>query len=176
MLDWSLLDSFGAPVGDRSRGTNELQPDEYTLGNLFKDAGYDTAYYGKWHLGESTKTEPQYFGFEQWRFGFYGSSDGTLYGDNMSRYQAPQALQDAATIYVREAMSPNTPSEEQFVYDLEYRRKIDNDMTDAAVDFIADKAATNNPFFLFMGMTRPHFPNLPSEEFDGKSRIGGYGD
>ena len=160
-----------APGGDGG-----LQSHEYTLGNLFKDAGYDTAYYGKWHLGESTKTEPQYFGFDQWRFGFYGSSDGTLYGDNMSRYHAPQALQDAATIYVREAMEPNTPSEEQFVYDLEYRRKIDNDMTDAAVEFIADKAATDNPFFLFMGMTRPHFPNLPSEEFDGKSRIGGYGD
>jgi arylsulfatase len=157
-------------------GTNELQAHEYTLGNLFKDAGYDTAYYGKWHLGESTESEPQFFGFDQWRFGFYGSSDGTLYGDNMSRYQAPQALVDSGTIYVREALEPNTPSEEKFVYDLEYRRKIDNEMTDAAVEYIAEGAATGNPFFLFLGMTRPHFPNLPSDEFAGKSRIGGYGD
>lgn len=48
-------------------------------------------------------------------------------------------------------------------------------MPDAAVDFIAVKTATDNPFFLLTGMTRPQFPNLPSEEFDGKSRIG-YGD
>jgi len=157
-------------------GTNTLQPHEYTLGNLFKDAGYDTAYYGKWHLSESTEGEPQFFGFDQWRFGFYGSSDGTLYGDNMSRYHAPQSLTDQATIYVREALEPNTPSEEKWVYDLDYRRKIDNDMTDAAVEYIGEKAEAGTPFFLFMGMTRPHFPNLPSEEFEGKSRIGGYGD
>ena len=157
-------------------GTNELQSDEYTLGNLFKDAGYDTAYYGKWHLGASTESEPQFFGFDQWRFGFYGSSDGTLYGDNMSRHHAPQALMDSATIYVREALEPNAPSEPQFVYDLDYRRKVDNEMTDAAVDYISEKAESNKPFFLFMGLTRPHFPNLPSEEFEGKSRIGGYGD
>lgn len=105
-----------------------------------------------------------------------GSSDGTLYGDNMSRYQAPQALVDSGTIHVRESLAPNTPSETQFVYDLEYRRKIDNDMTDAAVEYVAERAQTGNPFFLFMGMTRPHFPNLPSDEFAGRSRIGGYGD
>ncbi len=157
-------------------GTNQLQAGEYTLGNLFKDAGYDTAYYGKWHLGESTESEPQFFGFDQWRFGFYGSSDGTLYGDNMSRHHAPQAMVEAGTIYVREALQSNTPSEEKFVYGLEYRRKIDNDMTDAAVEYIADKAAAGSPFFLFMGMTRPHFPNLPSDDFAGKSRIGNYGD
>lgn len=157
-------------------GTNELQSHEYTLGNLFKDAGYDTAYYGKWHLGESTESEPQYFGFDQWWFGFYGSSDGTLYGDNMSRYHAPQPLVDGATIYVREALAPDTPSEEQFVYDLDYRRNIDNEMTDAAVEYIGDKASEETPFFRFMGMARPHFPNLPSEAFEGKSRIGGYGD
>ena len=157
-------------------GANQLQPHEYTLGNLFKDAGYDTSYYGKWHLGESTESEPQYFGFDQWRYGFYGSSDGTLYGDNMSRYHAPQALMDDATIWVREALAPNTPSDELFVYDLDYRRNIDNEMTDSAVEYIAEKAASDNPFFLFMGMTRPHFPNLPSAEFEGRSRIGGYGD
>ncbi len=157
-------------------GSNQLQAGEYTLGNLFKDAGYDTAYYGKWHLGESTESEPQYFGFDQWRFGFYGSSDGTLYGDNMSRYHAPQAMVDDGTIYIREGLQPNTPSEEKFVYDLEYRRKIDNEMTDAAVEYITAKAAAGSPFFLFLGMTRPHFPNLPSDEFVGKSRIGNYGD
>jgi arylsulfatase len=157
-------------------GTNELQGDEYTLGNLFKDRDYSTIYYGKWHLGESAQSDPQMFGFDEWRLGFYGSSDGTLSGDNMVRYHAPAALQESGTIMVREATAPNTPSVELFPYDLEYRRRIDNDMTDAAVEYIADKAAKDEPFFVFMGLTRPHFPNLPSDEFEGKSRIGGYGD
>ncbi len=29
-----------------------LPVEEYTLGNLFKEAGYTTAYYGKWHIGK----------------------------------------------------------------------------------------------------------------------------
>ena len=157
-------------------GANQLQSDEYSLGNLFKDQGYKTIYYGKWHLGETTESEPQYFGFDEWRFGFYGSSDGTLNGDNMSRYQAPVALQEEGVMYVREAKSPNTPSKELFPYDLTYRRKIDNEMTSSAMEYIQEQTKADAPFFLFMGLTRPHFPNLPSDEFEGKSRIGGYGD
>ena len=157
-------------------GAAQLQSTEYTLGNLFKDHGYTTRYYGKWHLGESTESEPQFFGFDEWRFGFYGSSDGTLAGDNMSRYHAPTALREDATIWIREALAPNTPSTPLHVYDLDYRRKIDNEMTTHAIEWIVSRAETDDPFFLFMGMTRPHFPNLPSEEFKGRSRIGGYGD
>ena len=157
-------------------GPNVLAEDDYTLGDLFKSQGYDTIYYGKWHLGPTTTAEPQFHGFDEWRFGFYGSSDGTLSGDNMSRYHAPVALQKAATIMVREAKALNQPSKELFPYDLEYRRKIDNEMTTEAVQYIHDKAEADQPFFMLMGLTRPHYPNLPSDEFKGKSRIGNYGD
>lgn len=157
-------------------GSNELRRDEFTMGDLFKSAGYRTAYYGKWHLGASTETEPQYHGFDEWRFGFYGSSDGTLYGDNISRTHGPDALRQANTIQVREADAPHQPSRELFAYDTAYRRKIDNEMTDSAVDYISTNARSDTPFFLFLGLTRPHFPNLPSDEFFGKSRIGNYGD
>ena len=40
-------------------GSGGLQPDDYTLGNVFKDAGYNTAYTGKWHLGPETQSQPQ---------------------------------------------------------------------------------------------------------------------
>jgi arylsulfatase len=82
----------------------------------------------------------------------------------------------ANTIKVREADAPRTPSRELFPYDLAYRRRIDNDMTSAAVDYIAASAASDTPFFMLAGLTRTHFPNLPSEEFLGASRIGNYGD
>jgi len=146
------------------------------VGELFKGQGYSTIYYGKWHLGETTQSEPQYHGFDEWRFGFYGSSDGTLNGDNMSRYQAPIPLQEEGVMYIRHGKAPNTPSEKLFPWGLEYRREIDNEMTTDAVAYVHEQAQAGNPFFLFMGLTRPHFPNLPSEEFEGKSRIGGYGD
>lgn len=77
---------------------------------------------------------------------------------------------------VREARSPNTPSEELIPYDLEYRSRIDNEMTQDAAKYIRTCAGAGDPFFVFLGLTQPHFPNLPSDEFKGKSRIGGYGD
>jgi arylsulfatase len=157
-------------------GTNQLPPDSFTLGNLFSQSGYRTMYLGKWHLGESTESEPQFFGFDGWRYGFYGSSDGTLNGDNMSRYQAPSGLRQRGVMHIREADAQNRPSKEVFPWNLEYRRQIDNDMTDAAVEYIQQHAGGEEPFFLMMGLTRPHFPNLPSDDFKGKSRIGGYGD
>ncbi len=43
------------------RNEMELPPDENTLGKVFKAAGYDTAYIGKWHLG-GVRAEP--FGFD----------------------------------------------------------------------------------------------------------------
>ena len=157
-------------------GPNVLAEDEFTIADVFKNQDYDTIYYGKWHLGPQTTAEPQFHGFDEWRFGFYGSSDGTLNGDNMSRYHAPTALQQASKIMVRTAKVPNKPSEEQFPSDIEYRRKIDNEMTTDAVKYIQDKTEGGKPFFLMMGITRPHFPNYPSDEFKGKSRIGNYGD
>lgn len=157
-------------------GSNELKPHEFSIGDLFKSKGYRTAYYGKWHLGSSTETEPQYHGFDEWRFGFYGSSDGTLYGDNISRTHGPAALLATNTIKIREADTPRTPSVELHDYDLDYRRRIDNDMCDSAVEYISTNAMSDVPFFLFLGLTRTHFPNLPSAEFSGRSRIGNYGD
>lgn len=157
-------------------GSNELRAHEFTIGDLFKSAGYRTVYYGKWHLGASTETEPQYHGFDEWRLGFYGSSDGTLYGDNISRTHGPPALLEENTIKIREADAPRTPSRELFPYDLAYRRRIDNDMASAAVDYITSSAGSGTPFFMLVGLTRTHFPNLPSEEFLGASRIGNYGD
>jgi arylsulfatase A-like enzyme len=32
------------------------------------------------------------------------------------------------------------------------------------------------PFFLYLPISRTHFPNLPSERFAGQSRIGQFGD
>ncbi len=157
-------------------GKNQLQPFEYTLGNLFKDQGYSTIYYGKWHLGERSKSEPQYFGYDQWRFGFYGSSEGSQNASNMTIYGVPEALRKSGVMYVREAKSPKTPSKELFPFDLAYRPKIDNEITDDAVNYVREHAKSGRPFFVFMSMTRPHFPNIPSKEFKGKSRIGDYGD
>ena len=44
------------------------------------------------------------------------------------------------------------------------------------MSYISEQAQTNDPFFLFIGWTRPHYPNLVTEEYAGKSTIGDWGD
>ena len=49
-----------------------------------------------------------------------------------------------------------------------------NTIADESIKFI--KKQTRNPYFLFVGLTAPHTPVSPSDEFLGRSKIGVYGD
>jgi arylsulfatase len=61
-------------------------------------------------------------------------------------------------------------------YTEEVRRDIDWELVDRGVDFIKRQKAAGKPFFLYLPISRTHFPNLPSKRFDGQSRIGQFGD
>lgn len=50
------------------------------------------------------------------------------------------------------------------------------ELTRHAVTWIEDTAKTKKPFFLYLPLTSPHFPVVPSPEFVGKSQAGAYGD
>ena len=59
-------------------GASGLAPWEYTLGELFSGAGYATAAFGKWHLGEVEGRLPTNQGFDEW-FGIKNTSDEAGY-------------------------------------------------------------------------------------------------
>jgi arylsulfatase len=61
-------------------------------------------------------------------------------------------------------------------YTEEVRRDIDWELVDHGVDFMKRQKAAGKPFFLFLPISRTHFPNLPSKRFEGASRIGQFGD
>jgi len=44
--------------------TMYLPTEEYTMAEAFKDAGYKTAHFGKWHLGEKEENWPENHGFD----------------------------------------------------------------------------------------------------------------
>ncbi|RJL34167.1 sulfatase-like hydrolase/transferase [Bailinhaonella thermotolerans] len=44
----------------------ELSPDVPTLGHLLRDAGYRTAYLGKWHLSHAERPDMEAYGFGDW--------------------------------------------------------------------------------------------------------------
>ncbi len=61
-------------------------------------------------------------------------------------------------------------------YTEEVRREIDWELVDHGVDFMKRQTAAGKPFFLYLPISRTHFPNLPSERFEYASRIGQFGD
>ena len=46
-------------------GRSLLRKDEYTMANMFADAGYRTGMFGKWHLGDSYPFRPEDRGFQE---------------------------------------------------------------------------------------------------------------
>ena len=60
------------------QGDYGLAPWEYTLGELFSDAGYATAAFGKWHVGDVEGRLPTDQGFDEW-FGIKNTSDEAGY-------------------------------------------------------------------------------------------------
>lgn len=55
-----------------SRGEGRLNPDETTLADVFKSAGYATGAFGKWHNGTQSPYHPNDRGFDE----FYGFTSG----------------------------------------------------------------------------------------------------
>ena len=152
-----------------------LGADDFTLGKLFKEAGYNTAYAGKWHLGPATESQPQNQGFDQWLIGFKGTSDQVLYKEYMKNIGASEELINSLAPQVLTADGPGE-SKEIGDYDFGRRLTIEGEITERSVDYINLQKDTKAPFFLMVGFTRSHFPNDVSEEFKGKSGAGSYGD
>lgn len=152
-----------------------LDSDDHTLGKLFKSAGYNTAYAGKWHLGPASKSQPQNQGFDQWLIGFKGTTDQVVYSAHMKAMGAPEAFQKALSPKILKADGPGEAREVRD-YNFEYRKVIEGEITKASVAYIEQTAKEKEPFFLMVGFTRPHFPNDVADDFKDASGAGKYGD
>jgi arylsulfatase A-like enzyme len=155
----------------------------YTMGQLFKDAGYATAIFGKWHLGGTIGEDPQSLpsahGFDE----FYGIPPNTSWDDSVTvslimqthSVNAPeQVLVDKGPWIM--AQKAGGPLERVKPFTPEVRAEIDNELTDKSIAFMKAQTAARKPFFLYLPFSMGHAPNYPSKQFAGKSRIGQYGD
>jgi arylsulfatase A-like enzyme len=152
-----------------------LPANEITMAEMLRDSGYATAIFGKWHLGAQTYSQPQNKGFDE----FYGIPPNDTWDAFGMIRQGQQtkaldiSLEDGPQIVEAkrgEALKKVKP------YTEEVRREIDWELVDHGVDFMKRQKAAGKPFFLYLPISRTHFPNLPSKRFEGKSRIGQFGD
>ena len=145
-----------------------LHPKEVTLAEVLKGAGYATAYYGKWHLGETVEREPQMQGFDYW-YGIHNTSfpvDPDFPGTDMKLIATQKVMEGTA----------GKPAKVVRDMDIEYRKLIDRDLTTMSVKYIKKETKTETPFFLMTSYINPHHPVVPHPDFKGKSGGGNYSD
>ena len=143
-------------------------PWEKTIAELFSDAGYATAMYGKWHLGDKEGRYPKDKGFDEW-YGIPRTTNESMFFDSIGYDESI-----VEPPYVMEGVK-GKPAEKKELYDLEMRRKIDAELTKRSCEFIK-RNANKKPFFLYVPLTQLHFPTLPHREFEGASKHGDFAD
>lgn len=121
-----------------------LPVEQSVLASSLQQAGYQTAVFGKWHLGYEPKHNPLNHGFDQF-FGFLGG-----YVD----YYRHREFSDLDVLF--EGRQP--------VQAEGYMTRL---IADRAVTFV-EKAPTANPFFLYVAFSVPHFPFQPPGSDTGK--------
>ncbi len=152
---------------------NTLAAEEVTMAETMKSVGYDTAYFGKWHLGTENKSMPHSQGFDTF-YGIPNTTDETLYIPTSTETHSRLPAGFAEPAILRASAGREVEKVKPYNYDT--RRQIDVELADKSVKFIEQHADDDTPFFLFVAWTRPHYPNFTSPEFEGASRIGTYGD
>ncbi|MFN7922983.1 MAG: arylsulfatase [Bryobacteraceae bacterium] len=137
----ALMTGFHTGHG-RTRGNKfpdlPLRPQDITVTELLKKAGYRTGLVGKWSLGNIGSTGyPTRKGFDEW-FGFFNQNHAHNY--------YPEYLLDQETVYM---MKGNQGTQKKdYAHDL---------FTDRALAFLARKDP--RPFFLKVSYTIPHANN-----------------
>ena len=143
-------------------------PWEKTIAELFSDAGYATAMFGKWHLGDKEGRYPKDKGFDEW-YGIPRTTNESMFFDAIGYDESI-----VEPPYVMEGIK-GKPAEKKELYDLEMRRKIDAVLTERSCEFI-QRNANKKPFFLYVPLTQLHFPTLPHRDFEGISKQGDFAD
>ena len=146
-----------------------MAPWEYTLAELLNDAGYRSAIFGKWHLGNIQTRMPTRFGFEEW-WGVRDSSAPAIYGELIGF--DPREM-DQPMLWEGRRDGPCSPVEP---YTTENRPFVDATITEKSVAYIREHAQGDRPFFLYVPFSLVHHPALPHPDFKGRTRTGDFAD
>jgi arylsulfatase A-like enzyme len=146
-----------------------LNPNEQTLAEILKAAGYTTGIVGKWHLGSKPPFMPLQNGFDKY-FGLPYSND--MWPVDYSG----QPWQDTSFWRAKYPPLPLYDGDKVFkiIKTLDDQSQLTTMYTQRAVKFISENK--KQPFFLYLAQSMVHVPIAASSKFRGKSGAGLFGD
>lgn len=148
--------------GAHGPGGRGLEPKFMNIAEMLKAAGYATAHFGKWHMGDQPETRPTARGFD--------NSSGLMISNDMWRFnpvwgsrvgKAPLPYWENGEIAIEDV----TPHDQKY---------LTRWATEDATRFI--RKHKDQPFFVYLAHSMPHVPLYCSEDFLGMSGAGLYGD
>jgi len=146
-----------------------MAPWEYTIAELLSDAGYATAMYGKWHIGDKDGRLPNDQGYDEW----YGTKESAMEASYTSTPQFDPEVFDIPQIWTGKKGEPSKKVKE---FNLEVRALLDGEVVEKTSAFIKNQARAKKPFYIYAALTQIHPPFLPHPDFEGSSRAGEYAD
>ncbi|MEC5126174.1 arylsulfatase [Verrucomicrobiales bacterium BCK34] len=181
-----------------------IDPDRYTLADLFKKQGYATACIGKWHLGfgqpgmdgwddvlgpdynRDLKPGPLELGFDYFwgfphvsQFPHYIAENYRVLGldSNDPLRITPDKRPGFELDYLHRPRSGLAAAlKQEGGGETRYtHEELSDRLTKRAVEWLDDYEA-GEPFFLYLAHRNVHGPLVPAPRFDGTSEIGAYGD
>ncbi|PKQ64263.1 sulfatase [Labilibaculum filiforme] len=173
-----------------------IKTDQLTLGKLMKQAGYQTAFFGKWHLGgDYLRKEDKNTIYRGPRYKPEVDVDITKIAGNGPKQQGfdyslclPAGIQNVPyAVYENENWMPLKDDSKITYISQENMSKIDVKLdkseglgdsnwdphnmgpllADKAVHFINEHSNKKTPFFMYYCSQAVHLPHAPSEELNG---------
>jgi len=181
-----------------------VESGRYTLAKLYKDAGYNTSYVGKWHLGWNWKTKSGNYG--NWEDGdrwhaheiekqvdFTQPFDGGplelgfdyFYGLTESLAGPPYCfVENNHTVGIPSVLKPGRPDSigvelggrEGLMVPGWRHEDVGPILTEKALNELERLSKEQAPFMMFFSTSAPHLPCIPPDFIKGRSQAGCRGD
>ncbi|MBB3452283.1 arylsulfatase [Rhizobium sp. BK313] len=151
-----------------------MQAEDPTLADLLKPFGYMTGQFGKNHLGDLDEHLPTAHGFDE----FFGSLYHLNASDEPEHPDYPKNPEFKKRFGPRGVLHTYADGRIEDTGPLTKKRMetIDQEVTDAAIDFLNRAKEQDKPFFLWWNATRMHVWTRLKEESQGKTGFGIYPD
>lgn len=154
---------------------------EWTLASVLKQAGYQTFFTGKWHLGEADYALPNAQGYDEMKYcglyhlNAYTYGDPTWFPDMDPELRAMfnrvtkgalsgKAGEKAVEEFKVNGQYVNTP--EKGVVGIPF---FDEYVEKAAIEYLDKAGKAGKPFFMSINFMKVHQPNMPHPDFVHKS-------